>query len=82
MRAVFGIDLACPRLRVAPERAHSLLGIDVALVIGKDEEWIVIEDILDDRAEQLDITAAQGAASDEVDDFAQCCILLVISRGR
>ena len=69
---------ACPRPRVVPERAHSLLGLDIALIIRKDEEWIVIEEILDDRAEQLDITAAEGAAGDEVDDFAQRCILLVI----
>jgi hypothetical protein len=38
-----------------------------ALIIRKDEEWIVIEKILDDRAEQLAITAAEGAAGDEVD---------------
>jgi hypothetical protein len=48
------------------------------LIIRKDEEWIVIEKILDDRAEQLDITAAEGAAGDGADDFAQRCIFFVI----
>ena len=38
MRAVQN-RCACPRLRVVPERAHSLLGLDVALVIRKDQEW-------------------------------------------
>ena len=42
--------LARPRLRVAPERAHSLLRFDVGLVIGEEQERIMIEEILDDRA--------------------------------
>ena len=37
---------ARPGVRVAPERTHSLLNVDVALVIGEEEEGIVIKEIL------------------------------------
>ena len=63
-------------MRVAPERTHSLLNVDVALVIGEEEEGIVIQEILDERAEQFGITTAQCAARYEVDRFAQGGILL------
>jgi hypothetical protein len=48
------------------------------LVIGEEEEGIVIEKILDKRAEQLDLAAAKCATRNEIDRFAQRGILLVI----
>ena len=78
MRAELRIDWRVQRLRVAPERAHAVLRIDVGLVIGEQQEGIVIEQILDDRAEELGVAAAERAAGDEVDDFAQRRVLLVM----
>jgi putative transport protein len=65
--------------RVAPERAHALLRIDVGLVIGEQEEGIVIEQVFDDRTEQLSIAAAERAAGDESITFAQRRVLIVMT---
>ena len=70
--------LARPRVRVAPERGHAVLCIDVGLVIGEQEEGIVIEQVFGDRAEQLGVAAAKRAAGDEIDHFAQGRVLLVM----
>ena len=70
--------LARPRVRVAPERAHAVLRIDVGLIIGEQEEGIVIEQVFDDRTEHLGIAAAERAIDDEVDHFAQRRVLLIM----
>ncbi len=71
--------LARPCARVAPERAHAVLRIDVGLVIGEQEEGIMIDQVFDDRTEQFGIAAAERAAGDEVDHFAQLRVLLVMT---
>ena len=65
-------------MRVAPEGAHAVLRIDVGLVIGEQEEGIVIEQVFNDRTEQLGVAAAERTAGDEVDHFAQRRVLIVI----
>jgi hypothetical protein len=70
--------LARPCLGIAPEGAHSLLRVDVGLVIGEKEEGIVMEEILDKRAEWLGVAAAECSTRDEVNDFAQRGILFVM----
>ena len=78
MRAELRMDWRGPGLLVAPERAHAVLRVDVGLVIGEQQEGIVIEEILDDRAEEFGVAVAERAAGDEVDDFAQRLVLLVV----
>ena len=60
MRAVLRIDWRVQRLRVAPERAHAFLRVDVGLVIGEQQERIVIEQVLDDRPEEFGVAAGRG----------------------
>jgi hypothetical protein len=45
------------------------------LIIGKEHEGTVIEEIFDKRAEQLDVAASECATGYEVDDFAQPSLL-------
>ena len=52
--------LARSCLRSKPQRAHSLLRVDVALIAGKQHKGIVIEEIFDKRAEQLDAPSASA----------------------
>ena len=60
MRAVLRIDLRVQALRIAPERAHAVLRVDVGLVVGEQEERIVIEQIVDERAEQFGVAARRA----------------------
>src|SRR5205814_7618181 len=41
---------ARPRCLITPERAYPLLRFNVSLVVSKQKKWIVIEQILDNRA--------------------------------
>jgi len=50
---------------ITPERAYPLLRFNVSLVVSKQKKWIVIEQILDNRAEQLRL-AAELPASDVI----------------
>ena len=56
---------ARPRCLITPERAYPLLRFNVSLVVSKQKKWIVIEQILDNRAEQLRL-AAELPASDVI----------------
>ena len=56
---------ARPRCLITPERAYPLLRFNVSLVVSKQKKWIVIEQILDNRAEQRRL-AAELPASDVI----------------
>src|SRR4029453_4191267 len=56
----------CPFLRLPPERTHSLLCIDVSLVIREQKKWIVVEEVLHNWTEQLTVAAHKRATGDEV----------------
>jgi hypothetical protein len=62
MRAVLRIDWRVQARGSFQSALTRSLRVDVGLVIGEQEEGIVIEQILDDRAEEFGVAVAECAA--------------------
>jgi hypothetical protein len=43
---------------VCPQRADLVLAINVGLVIGQQEKWIVLQKVIDDRPEKVLVAVA------------------------
>ena len=73
------VDDGCsrPGLRIVPERADPPLTFYVCLVICQDQEGVACEQIINEGAKEVCVTAGRGSGGDEVQYLAKDRILLV-----
>ena len=62
MRAALKMT-ARPGLRVAPQRPDLFLALDVGLVVGEHQERIVVQQVVDERPEEIRVAARQARRS-------------------
>ena len=60
-----------PLLLVAIGFAYPVLAVDVGLVVGKQQVWIVIEQLVQQRTEEVAIAMRELPGAEAVDDFAE-----------